>query len=246
MNIPNEIIDQFSSGNGILFIGSGLSKSAGFDGWKNLKEHLVSEIEDCPLDANFQEIAQYYLEEYGKQRLVKKIRDEMDSFNLEPTPAHEALTKLSVSIIFTTNYDDLIEKALRGAGRKFDKVVTTADTNFWNTERIQLVKLYGDLEQPESLLITSLQYENYYIFHPVISKILTVALQTKTVLFIGYNSRDSIFGQLRTQIQTEAGDFVRNAYVLTINADKWKIKDFKLRKMQPVNIEVKSKQKVDL
>ena len=124
MNIPHELVEQFAKGNGAIFVGAGLSIGAGLPGWGDLVCRLVTEIEGCPTDVPYQDIAQYYVNEHGSHRLVTRLREELDTFNLKPTSVHKALVKLPVNPVFTTNYDDLVEQALRTDKCKFDLVVS--------------------------------------------------------------------------------------------------------------------------
>ena len=155
MKIPQELIDQFARGNGAIFVGAGLSVGAGLPGWEQLMERLAGELSDHPKPASYLDLAQYYVNEYKKNRLINRLRDELDTSGVEPTSVHKAIVQLEISPIFTTNYDSLIERSLLNASVRFDKVISEIDSNFWTNERTQVVKLHGDLDHPNSIVITS-------------------------------------------------------------------------------------------
>ncbi len=238
MNIPRELVEQFARGNGAIFVGAGLSIGTGLPGWGDLVCRLAAEIEGYPTDASYQDIAQYYANEHGPHRLVTRLREELDTFKLKPTSVHEALVRLPVNPIFTTNYDDLLEQALRTAKRRFDLVVGSGDPGFWSSDRLQLVKLHGDLSQPKSIVITAEDYERYFDDHPALARQLAGALQTRTVLFLGYSATDPDFRQLLTRVRSEAGGLARNAFAVLFNAVKFTVKDLERRGIRVINLEV--------
>ena len=67
MNIPEELIDQFSRGNGAIFVGAGLSIGAGLPGWGTLIEQLAKEPPSYPNSSSYPDIAQYYVNEFGRK-----------------------------------------------------------------------------------------------------------------------------------------------------------------------------------
>jgi hypothetical protein len=229
MDIPRELVEQFARGNGVIFVGAGLSQGAGLPGWADLVRELAAELDGCPTDATPHDIAQYYDIEYGRRRLVERLRDRLDTLDVHPTPVHEALTSLPVSAIFTTNYDDLLEWALRAAKCPFTPVISNVDTSFWSADRLQLVKLHGDLDQPESITITAEDYERFAAQRPTLSRLLATTLQTRTVLFLGYSAADPDLRLILTQVRDESGRFARNLYTVQFGPPPLAVKDLERR-----------------
>ena len=237
MNVPHELIEQFSQGNGAVFIGAGLSIGAGLPSWGDLMERLKVELEDCPTGASYPDIAQYYEIRHGKNRLITRLREELDTYDVVPTPVHNALVRLKVSPIFTTNYDDLIEKALDEARIKFDTIVNTVDASFWSSDHLQLVKFHGDINQPATVVLTSEDYERYFPDHPALTRLLSTTLQTSTLLLLGYSATDIDFRLLLTQVQSESGVYARNAYAVMFDAPDLVVKDMERRGIKIINFQ---------
>jgi len=236
MDIPRELVEQFARGNGVIFVGAGLSQGAGLPGWADLVRELAAELDGCPPDADYRDIAQYYDIEYGRRRLVERLRDRLDTLDVHPTPVHKALVGLPVSAIFTTNYDDLLEQALRAAKRPFTPVVGNVDASFWSADRLQLVKLHGDLGQPESIAITTEDYERFIITRKSLADILKVTLQTRTVLFLGYSATDPDLRLILTQVREESGRFARNLYTVQFGVPRLTVRDLERRGLKVVDL----------
>ncbi len=237
MKIPQELIEQFSRGNGAIFVGAGLSIGAGLPGWGQLIDRFAKELPDYPKESTYLDVAQYYVNQHGSNRLVNRLRDELDTSRIESTIVHDAVAQLGISPIFTTNFDNLIEKALLKESVKFDKVISDIDPNFWTNERTQLVKLHGDLDYPPSIVVTSENYERYLNDRPAFVRLLTIALQTKTTLFLGYSASDIDVRSLLTLIQNEAGEYARNAFSLMFDAHQLVVQDLERRGIKVINFE---------
>lgn len=236
MNISTELVEQFARGNGVIFVGAGLSQGAGLPGWADLVRELASELDGCPTDVDYREIAQYYDIEHSRQRLVQRLRDQLDTLKVSPTSVHAELVKLSVPIIFTTNYDDLLEQALRAAKCPYTPVVGNADISFWSVDRLQLVKLHGDLNQPESIIITTEDYDRFASSRKSLADILKVILQTKTVLFLGYSATDPDLRLILTQARDESGRLARNLYTVQFSPPPLTIKDLERRGLKVIDL----------
>jgi tetratricopeptide (TPR) repeat protein len=237
MNIPQELAEQFARGNGAIFVGEGLSIDAELPGWADLVCELTAEVDGCPPDADYRDIAQYYEIEQGRNWLVQRLRDRLDTLDVYPTSVHKALVKLPVPVIFTTNYDDLLEQALRTAKRRFTSVIGNVHASFWSADRLQLVKLRGDLDQQESLVITAEDYERFAVKCKSLADILKVTLQTHTVLFLGYSAADPDLRLILTQAREESGEFARNLYTVQFGPPRMTVKILERRGLKVIDLD---------
>src|SRR3989304_1546884 len=73
----------------------------------------------------------------------------------QPTEAHCAIAALGFNAVVTAWYDDLLEQAYRAAGKSIVTVVHSLDVAYASHgEDVIIVKLYGSIEQPDSLVVT--------------------------------------------------------------------------------------------
>ena len=120
---------SLATGNVCAFVGAGLSAGAGLPGWYDLIAELSARIGyelppakwatgDALIDA-----AQAYVNRQGLHALISHLKDRLDTTGVQPTAAHRALARLPISLVFTANFDDLLERAFRDAGKRVEVVV---------------------------------------------------------------------------------------------------------------------------
>lgn len=72
----------------------------------------------CPTSTISPLLAQYYISQHSEEDLQRLIRQELELEPLpQPTRRHELLAALPLAEIWTTNYDDLIERAMAAGAR---------------------------------------------------------------------------------------------------------------------------------
>jgi NAD-dependent SIR2 family protein deacetylase len=181
MDIPHELVDQFARGNGVIFVGAGLSQGAGLPGWGELLAPLADSISlPLHLRADPLKIAQHYENTRGRQALVSHVIKQTDTSGKGPTDNHRCLLRLGVRTWVTTNYDDLIEQALREAGERFTQVVRDQDLPYISADTATLVKLHGDRDQPDTIVVTQQDYNTFFRRFPRINDRFTRLLLEKT------------------------------------------------------------------
>jgi hypothetical protein len=225
--VPQELSQQMSKGNVVLFVGAGLSIGAGLPGWGALIRPLAERIGYKGND--LLKGAQYYENRKGRVALVSYLRDELDTANFEPTENHYLLTQLPVNTVFTTNFDNLLERAYRRAGRMINLVVGAEELALWDKSRVNLVKLHGTCERPNSIIITERDYNTAYRRNTLILQQLNSLLATQTFLFIGYSVSDPDFNQIYDQLRIDLGQHQRRPYLVTFDLDEFKEEDLEQR-----------------
>src|SRR5690349_16845224 len=75
----------------------------------DLAQPAVDDLD--PLD-----VAQWYAEEHGHQHLEMRLTRAYELAGQTPSPLQSALMALPVRVIFTTSYDQALERALVAAG----------------------------------------------------------------------------------------------------------------------------------
>jgi hypothetical protein len=139
----------------------------------------------------------------GRKELVDSLEKHLRN-GKKPSPALKMLAGLPFKIIVTTNYDQLLETALRESGKdptvfvyNPDEKQPTPNVTKDPTEEQPLVfKMHGDLKHRSSIVITDEDYITFVqrmsdkgTLHPVP---LTVRYRISTwpTLFVGYSLRD--------------------------------------------------------
>lgn len=144
------ILDELRAGRAIPFLGAGASRLevlAGDAAGAPLPQMLPSGWElaqTLALDSDFPEadedrddlakVASYYVDVSNRDALRSRLRKVFAKADYLPNRLHHFLAKMANgenlkdgAVFVTTNYDTLLEKAFRDAGKKFDLVVYPAD-----------------------------------------------------------------------------------------------------------------------
>jgi len=170
---------------------------------------------------NLQRVALYFEKQAPfPGRLHKKVRDIVE-IGREPSPILRGLARMGFPIVITTNYDHLYEEALSQVAREraqergdSPEVVasTVADYQKWvytpkrmvttdcdsepTYQRPYLLKIHGDIDRKDSMVITDEDYIDFILrmndsldFRPVGENVRKHLLDWPT-LFIGYRLGD--------------------------------------------------------
>ncbi len=131
-----------------------------------------------------------YISSYLKNFAIEKISPE---FNEEI----ELLKTINIDGIITTNWDDLIESIFP----KFNTYVGQDELIFSPTYNIgEIYKIHGCVHQPESLVLTKEDYNDYVSKNAYLAaKLLTVFIE-HPIIFIGYSINDPNIQEILSSI----------------------------------------------
>lgn len=248
--LPAELVESFQRNDAILFLGAGLSIGTGLPGWadpirplsESVGAHWPSDEADLTADRLIA-VAQHYANQRGRHALIQHMRDALDTTGVQPTPVHRLIASLPVRVIFTTNCDDLIKRAWGQAGQRPNIIVSKPELAFWSEERVQIVKLCGDLHRPESIVITQRDFNTYFATRPRLAQRLRTTLESKTPLFLGYSLQDPFFNQIWDHIGLDFGTLRRWGYAVLFDADPLDVDDLQHRGIQVINLEAGERHK---
>jgi hypothetical protein len=227
----NQLIDNFvgalHEGDAALFIGAGLSRPAGFVDWKELLRSCAKELGlDIEREHDLVAVAQYYLNRRSRDRslLNQIIKDEFDK-PTSLTPNHLIIARLPVTTIWTTNFDQLLEQALRDAGRNVDIKVRDKDIATHKKGRdLVLYKMHGDMARPDEVVICKDDYERYAKSHPIFQNTLEGDLLSKTFLFLGFSFSDPNLDYMLGHLRSLLEDSKREHYAILRRARlNWRV-----------------------
>ncbi|MEZ4735958.1 MAG: caspase family protein [Caldilineaceae bacterium] len=215
-----DLKQQLAQGNVCAFVGAGLSVGAGLPGWYDLIHELAQRSgQEMPPPQwasgdTLMRIAQTYVDQHGLNHLIRFLKDRLDTTGKQPTAAHRALAQLPLNLVFTANYDDLLERAFREAGKRVEVVVRDGNIPFMarGEDRVNIVKLYGDLNQPETVVLAQAQYERFFQERPELVKLLEVELGRSTLLYLGWSHTDPYFNLVMGQMLNRYQGMMRRGY----------------------------------
>lgn len=183
------------------------------------------------------EVAQWCENKLGRRALLDCVCRATDTAGVEPTEVHQRLVRLGLDAWITTNYDDLLEKALDRAGVSCAKVVRDQHLPYTHPGAVTVLKLHGDRQQPETIVLTQRDYEAFFRRYELLRTHLRALLTHKTFLFLGYRVSDPDFNQIRTEIGDALREHGRRAYAVLFEGDEWALETLRGRNIEPLVVE---------
>jgi hypothetical protein len=203
-NFVTEYLGELVEGNAALFAGAGLSAPAGYVDWRELVRPLSIELElNIDLESDFVAVAQFHVNASGANRhTLHKAVIEALSPDVPPTENHRLLARLPIRTWWTTNYDKLIENALRDAGKIVDVKSAVPQLATTRPRRdATIYKMHGDVDRPDEAVATRDDYERYSTDRGAFITALAGDLVSKTFLFLGFSFTDPNLEHVLTQVR---------------------------------------------
>ena len=217
---------EVEEGNAAIFAGAGLSRPAGFVDWKMLLKSVADELGlDIDKENNLVALAQYYCNErFGNRSDINRLLLEEFTRDADVTPNHRILARLPIFTYWTTNYDQLIERALEEAGKRADVKYTIGHLALTLPRRDAVVyKMHGDISDPGKTVLIKDDYEKYHLAGQAFITALTGDLISKTFLFLGFSFSDPNIDYVLSRIRASYAENMRTHYCFMKRLDD---KDF--------------------
>lgn len=231
-----EFVKDLREDNVAIFAGAGMSKSSGFVDWPELLKDIAEEIGlKSEIEQDLIALAQFHVNQLkGTAKLSRKIIEEF-SEQSESSETHKILARLPIRTYWTTNYDTLIEEALRQAYKVPDIKHSIEQLHITRPKRDAVIyKMHGDVSLPNQAILYKEQYERYYKTHEPFVTALSGDLVSKTFLFIGFSFTDPNLDYVLSRLHTATK---RNHYCFmkretSLPSDDNEIKIYKHRKQE--------------
>ena len=223
--MPSDLADALTRHTLALFIGADLPREVtGLPSRADLARDLAqrkgrarSRVDSS---LSLAEVAQRVAWGGNRWDFTAFIRDQLDTSGKSPQPFHRRIIELvqehQIKTLITTAYDNLLELAFQEAGLPLNRVVRGSDVSFITPDCPTLIKLYGDAQQPDTLVV--IEDDHYGLWRDRDKEDLLhevrMVLRRQTVLFLGYNLADPDFNLLWREVLDRAGRFARTAYAV--------------------------------
>ena len=155
---------------------------------------------NCKLKYNFSaedflRIPQHFYESFGDSEEEKKpyyqfLKDKFCMEEYETNIIDEIIIKLQPEHIITTNYDHLLENVKDPGVSKY-AIITKDDDILSKKGRNYIIKMHGDVNDIENIVLKEEDYLNYSQKHIIIETFIKALLIDKTFLFVGYSLNDN-------------------------------------------------------
>ncbi|WP_437681124.1 SIR2 family NAD-dependent protein deacylase [Sorangium sp. So ce131] len=193
--------EVYREGRLIPFLGAGFSAPLQLPMWRELMgwmgealgfEPALFELHGLP-----SQLAGFFARERegGLVSFIAEMRAQFHAREVDErrrsSPQHKALARRHFPTIYTTNFEHHIEEALRDAGKEAIALSTFDDFARCPARgACQVIKFHGDLEWPETLVLTESQYFSRLRLEAAPDQRLRADLLSNSFLFLGYSFSD--------------------------------------------------------
>lgn len=185
-----------------VFIGSAVSYDSNLPSWEKLINAMKGALE-IQRTNDYLKIAEHYYLQYGRNTYYNKINEFFPSGS-QPNKLHESILSLKPQHIITTNWDDLLEKAITKNNDLYFTVADDHELASAPTSQL-LVKMHGDLNH-RNIVFKESDYLSYSDHYPLIENFVKSLFSTHVVVFIGYSISDYNLNQIIKWVRNRTND----------------------------------------
>jgi len=197
-NIDN-LVQLIADKKVILFIGAGISASVNFPSWKGLIDEFGKKLGyDTDLFESYGDymmLAEYADLNYRQEGVYKQLQDtfkitkEIEK-ELYSSRIYEILKELDFPIIYTTNYDSLLEDYYNNKGKDITVIRCAEDMQKIKPGTPRIMKFHGDLSTKSSIVLSESEYFERMDFSNFMDVQLQADMLQYSILFLGYSLSD--------------------------------------------------------
>lgn len=198
----SELVNLIKQRKVMLFVGAGISASVGLPNWDKLISSL-GEKEGFEGDL-FKSHGDYmllaeHIENNRKNEVYDLLKEMMDieenrdlKIKLKSSEIHRIIKELDFPVIYTTNFDHLLEEYFKMNGHSINKVVSIDDMEKldYGDKSTRIMKFHGDIDDKESIVLTESQYFERMDFKSFMDIQLQADMLRYNLLFLGYGMSD--------------------------------------------------------
>lgn len=222
--LVEEICRAAYRGDAAAFLGSGISVPSDLPNWAGLLTPMLDGqgIQLRPWGEDFPLLAQHVvnLSAGNRGKIIAQLKDAIQRRVAKPNHYHRAIAYSAIDLVWTTNYDTLLEDAYA----PYPVVVRARDTDMSlvsDPHAVEIVKAHGCIGRsaPDELVLTREDYEDYFVKRPLTAERLRADLQTRTFLFAGYGYGDPNISNILVEARRLAHKTPKRRFLLTTLAD---------------------------
>ena len=200
-------LGKFSQqGHLALFLGAGVSMSAGLPDWGRLLAELANKARIAAADFESLEGSPLDQAELVSLHLKERLGPEVAALVREATQvslAHALLAGLNCMQVVTTNYDELYESAVEAAGHPKPTLLPREHAE---PGRPWLLKMHGDIGAEQDIVLTRRSFVRYDANSRPAGSLLQALMLTKHLLVVGTSMSDD--NVIRLAIEVD--DFLKS------------------------------------
>ncbi|TEU19250.1 MAG: hypothetical protein E3J21_04305 [Anaerolineales bacterium] len=215
---PGELVENVARGSCVLFLGADHSLGETGSPTRVQLAAALSGQYGLPPGQSLADAAQDFLSQQPRNRhgLITFLRNQVEPKPpLQPTDVHRAIVDLGFDAVVTAWYDNLMERAYQAAGKTVAGVVQGLDVAYaGHGQDVIIVKLYGDIKQPDSLVLT--RRDMMRVEGNLAQRLEDVRpyVRLRPIIFVGWDPGDEGLARLYTAATESLGEHKRRNYIV--------------------------------
>ena len=249
---PPDLVASCIAGECVLYAGSGLGAQTGLPTWKPFVLELLAwavqhdyintdfagSLREAIRDGDFDSVADSIVSAVGTDNTALH-QYLANRFLAAPVAAkeHSLLSSIPFCAALTTNFDKLLEQTFKKEAqeRVYAPHDTTALMAALNTREFFILKLYGTLERPATVLIAPAQYNAAVADNPVFSQFMQSLFFSRTLFFIG-SSLEGVGAYLSGLKFTGTGADRQHYLLIDVQGTAWRVKADLLKRRYGIHV----------
>lgn len=198
----------------VIVVGAGVSMLSNFPSWKEVIDRFsgpFSEQKDRYSQNEYLRIPQKYYNLRGHKEYYDLLRDIFD-MDLQSNKIHDEILNLNPIHLITTNYDDLLEKAIDARGLFYDVIAKDEEVSQTRTKHF-LIKMHGDIKH-QNVVLKENDYLSYSSQFRLIETMVKSIIASNITLFIGYSLNDRNMKLILNWVKELQGSSFQPVYLL--------------------------------
>ena len=246
-SIPKPLLEDLVNNRVIPIVGAGFSKNADIPkglkmpDWNELGKSVAEEISGYDYNGNAIDALSFYEELYTRPRLIEFLIKTLHHGELQPGDAFQAFCGFFTGTICTTNFDTLLEDAMVQSQRPVSVIVTEDRLTVGKKDEARIVKIHGDFNHPDKMVITERDFDLYLDRNPIMATYISNLFISSTMLLVGYSLDDADLRGLWQLLRNRLGKMSRPAYCITVGVSEEKRMRYQRRNITVVNLEGETK-----
>ena len=220
--IPEELIEQLDRGNVVPLLGAEFAQEQdsefGLPSPNSLVEELARRSGYSDGVMTLSRVAQHYELQQERHALISFLSDRLINSRAKPLAIHRLLAAHPWRVVVTTSFDNMFERALSEAQCNFTRIIGNTDVAFEDQDKLLLVRMYGSLEQPDSVVVTELDYLRWQDQAENVLILLKGLIASRTLLILGTDLEDEHLRSLYGWVTLPFKRNVRRSYAVTQHA----------------------------
>ncbi len=219
-SVVNDLVEYVAQGRLALFVGGDVPQSVtGVPSRADLARGLAVRKgldESLTLAGVTQRVMK---QAHQRWEFTHYVKNQLSTYDKTPQRFHQLLVQLPVQMTITYKRQELLKRAFAQGGIPINHLVKDSDVPFSHPRQRTLLRLYGELSQPESLIVT--EDDHYGLWRnrdkeSLLDEIRTT-LRRHVILFVGHNLASPDFNLLWRDVQDRMGRFAIGAYAVWPN-----------------------------